>query len=304
MPSPPSPRMTISLALPGVCRGPKNRVSWLALEDANGGIPDAFEVSLLDPSLHSVVPTFRDNATSFFNANPGNQTSLASGVTFDGTRVTVDISTVPPGTEVTLFFDLIGNPPGNGSVVVLDNVAIIPETMLQETFTRVPLPGPFDTLAGIGHCDQNGDDHVDLIVNDVGLGQFLVFLGDGSGNFSGAAAPPLLVQSADQMSLSTMQTTDSGSEGDLGAPATAALTAAPTTIGDVISGSIDNAGESDTFEFNGTSGQIVFFDVLAGSVSSFSWAAVCFKSGWPFKTLDSPKIPHRRAPSSYLHPSE
>src|SRR5262249_44567784 len=43
----------------------------LGLEAPGGGVPDAFEASLLDASNHSLVPTFRPEATSFFNANPG-----------------------------------------------------------------------------------------------------------------------------------------------------------------------------------------------------------------------------------------
>ena len=42
----------------------------LGLEEALGGVPDAFEVSLLNAEGQSLVPTFRPEATSFFNANP------------------------------------------------------------------------------------------------------------------------------------------------------------------------------------------------------------------------------------------
>jgi hypothetical protein len=82
----------------------------LGLEDPEGGVPDAFEVSLLDAAGESLVPTFRPEATSFFNANPGGDVRLASGVSFDGRRVTLDISGLTPGTEATLIFDLVGNP--------------------------------------------------------------------------------------------------------------------------------------------------------------------------------------------------
>ena len=55
----------------------------IGLEDPAGGIPDAFEISILDENGNSLVPTFRPDATSFFNVNPGDYVSFASGVTFD-----------------------------------------------------------------------------------------------------------------------------------------------------------------------------------------------------------------------------
>ena len=54
----------------------------LGLETPQGGVPDAFEVSLLDAAGDSLVPTFRPEATSFFNANPGGDVRFASGVSF------------------------------------------------------------------------------------------------------------------------------------------------------------------------------------------------------------------------------
>ena len=103
----------------------------LGLEDPNGGVPDAFEISILDSDGNSLVPTFQPHATSFFNANPGDDgdetISLAPGVTFDGTTVSVDISGIAAGTAATIFFDLIGNGPGNGSTVTIDNVRVTPE---------------------------------------------------------------------------------------------------------------------------------------------------------------------------------
>ncbi len=47
----------------------------LGLDDPNGGVPDALEISLLDEGLNSLVPTFRSDATSFFNINPGDEVS-------------------------------------------------------------------------------------------------------------------------------------------------------------------------------------------------------------------------------------
>ena len=113
----------------------------LGLEDPQGGVPDAFEVSLLDADGNSLVPTFRPEATSFFNANPGGDVHFASGVSFDGRRVTLDISGLPAGTQATLIFDLVGNPPGATSVAAIDDVAISPDVIRVETFSPSPLRG-------------------------------------------------------------------------------------------------------------------------------------------------------------------
>jgi len=164
---PPSPQ-TISFDL-----------TSLGLEDPAGGIPDAFEVSLLDEAFNSLVPTFRPEATSFFNANPNGQISLASGVTVDGKSVTVDISGIAAGTEATIYFDLVGNPPGAGSVAAVDNVQIVPEAIYAETFTATPLEGPFAAAEAVAYDDVDGDGNADIVVADSALERLLVFNGDG-----------------------------------------------------------------------------------------------------------------------------
>jgi len=158
-------------------------VTSLGLEDPAGGIPDAFEVSLADAEFNSLVSTFRPEATSFFNANPDGQISLASGVTVDGKSVTVDISGIAAGTEATIYFDLVGNPPGTGSVAAVDNVEIVPEAIYAETFTATPLEGPFAASAGIAYDDVGGDGSADIVVADSALERLLVFNGDGVGGY-------------------------------------------------------------------------------------------------------------------------
>ena len=118
-------------------------IESLGLDLPNGGVPDAFEVSLLDAANTSLVPTHTPTASSFFNANPDGATSTAAGVTFDGRTVTLDISSVAPGTEATLYFDLVGNPPGTSSVASVDNVSITPDFITSDTSTSSPLAGPF-----------------------------------------------------------------------------------------------------------------------------------------------------------------
>ena len=231
----------------------------VALEAPNGGLPDAFEVSLLDDAHTSLVPTFKPEASAFFNVNPGNQVSLAPGVTFDGVRVTLNISQVPPGTAATLYFDLVGNPPGHDSVAILDTIDIIPSARVADTFRVLPLlPGPFANASGVGACDRNGDGNLDLIVHDRGTGQVLTFLGDGTGNFSQENSHPSNTVAARQV------------------PSVAknATAAEDTTIaiGEIVGGSIDVPGEEDTFAFEVAAGQTLFFDVQEGSPSLLAWS--------------------------------
>src|SRR5262245_12675043 len=142
----------------------------LGLEAPAGGVPDAFEVSLLNSANQSLVPTFRSGATSFFNANPGAPASLAPGVFFDGRHVTVNLSQVPAGTQATLYFDLVGNPPGSTSVVSVDNVQINPTVVYAEGFTTAALAGPFVTPAGLAAGDVDGDGRLDVVAADGGAG--------------------------------------------------------------------------------------------------------------------------------------
>ena len=161
----------------------------LGLEDPAGGVPDAFEASLLDATQQSLVPTHRAEATSFFNMNPGNAATLASGVTFNGSKITLDISSLAPGTEATLIFDLVGNPNsngfgGDGSVATIDNVQVTPFTVLSETFTSVPLAGTFIDARGVSQGDVDGDGFTDIVISDSGADRVVVFNGDGTGSYA------------------------------------------------------------------------------------------------------------------------
>ena len=151
----------------------------VGLEDPNGGIPDAFEISILDQNGNSLVPTFQSNATSFFNINPSNIVSTAAGVTFDGTTVTLDISGIPAGTQATVYFDLIGNGPGNGSTVTIDDVRVTPENEFVTRFDAATLAGPFTDVNQISIADVDGDGRLDIAASDAGTSQVLVFNGKG-----------------------------------------------------------------------------------------------------------------------------
>ena len=156
----------------------------LGLEAALGGVPDAFEVSLLNEAGQSLVPAFRPEATSFFNANPEGAVSWAAGVQWDGRHVTLDIGSLTPGTQATLVFDLIGNPPGRSSVVAVDNVRIAPDHLAADSFTPALLGSGFGASAGIAAGDVDGDGHEDLVVADAAANRVVVFHGDGAGAFA------------------------------------------------------------------------------------------------------------------------
>jgi RHS repeat-associated protein len=158
----------------------------LNLESPGGGVPDAFEASLLDAGQNSVVPTIAPQATSFFNVNPGspnNVVSTAAGVTFDGRHVTLDISHLTPNTQATLTFDLVGNPPGTTSVATLANVQVAQQPA-SETYATTPLAGGSFAAAGIAAGDVNSDGHLDLVATDPAHNQLVVYNGDGAGNFT------------------------------------------------------------------------------------------------------------------------
>ena len=156
----------------------------LALEEADGAVPDAFEFSLLDDQLCSLVPTHRPEATSFFTIGPGGEPLLGQGVTFDGTTITLDTSGLSAGAEATLYVDLVGNPSGTTSAVAIDNVRFESATASADTFTTVALSGPIAGATGIAHGDVDGDGTLDIVLADAGAGIVLVYNGDGAGGFT------------------------------------------------------------------------------------------------------------------------
>lgn len=87
------------------------------------GIPDAFEVSLLDGQGAPVTDAWSSAASSFFNLQESGATNLGAGVTWDGARVTLDLSGARSG-PATLFVDLIGADLDDGSLVRFDAVAL------------------------------------------------------------------------------------------------------------------------------------------------------------------------------------
>ena len=86
-------------------------------------IPDAFEVSLIDVAtgLPAVSP-WDNQASSYFNLQEDGTLLLGAEAGWDGTQVRVDLAGVAPGTQLRLFFDLIGGDGDTAGGVTLDNV--------------------------------------------------------------------------------------------------------------------------------------------------------------------------------------
>ena len=88
-------------------------------DTVEGGIPDAFEARLLRVDGTSALPVADPNTTAFFNLPETGDACLASGVLFDGTTVTVDVSTIPAGSTVVLEFSLVGADRGASAAVAI-----------------------------------------------------------------------------------------------------------------------------------------------------------------------------------------
>jgi len=138
-------------------------------------IPDAFEVSLLDGSFQSVVPTWHALATSFVNfqedfddqgdldtqrndswfGGPGVLVEQIPATTaaVAGLHISVDLTGVATGTNVTLYFDLIGADADMGSGVTIDNVT----TRLQRAGCATDADCPPDPAECFqSYCDPAG----------------------------------------------------------------------------------------------------------------------------------------------------
>ncbi len=181
----------------------------LGLDPIAGGVPDAFEVSLLDADEQSIVATHDADSTAFFNVSSGRPVSLASGVTVNGGTVTLDVSGLAAGTSATLIFDLIGNPPGDGSVATVDNVRLNPEFVYSDLLTRIALAGTYGGVVDAEVGDVDGDGNLDVVLSSTATQSIVVFNGGGGRAFT-----------EDNLSLSTYTS----------APADISL--APLTAGD------------------------------------------------------------------------
>lgn len=119
-------------------------------DETDDFIPDAFEASLLNAGNSPVVPAWDPFATSFFNMQEDGTMNLGSTTNWDGLTATVDISGIPVGTEVTLFFDLIGADADTAGGLRLDNV-----------FALEPIGCGDGFIEGIEECDDGNPDDGD-----------------------------------------------------------------------------------------------------------------------------------------------
>lgn len=150
------------------------------LEHSNGAIPDALEVSLLDASKQSMVDTFRPEATSFLNIRADGTVNTAQGVTYSGGNVQVDISAV--NTPVTLYFDLIGNPPGTSSSFIVSNVDAGETMMVNNDYLSSLIDNSLVNADGAVFCDAVAS-NPPILLSDPTNQQIKMYQKDSSGNF-------------------------------------------------------------------------------------------------------------------------
>jgi len=120
--------LTQSFCIPAGARELRFDLVALGFDTSAAFLPDAFEVSLLDASFRSVVPTWSSAATSFFNVQESGTQLFGSNVTVTqigtSTTVAVDLTGVTAGELVLLTFDLIGADADFASTVSIDEVVV------------------------------------------------------------------------------------------------------------------------------------------------------------------------------------
>lgn len=92
-----------------------------------GFLPDAFEMSLLDANLLPVIAPWTVGASAAFNLQEDLTVATGSEVTWDAAtgQVTIDVTGVPAGVPVTLYFDFIGADSDELGGVTLDDVSLV-----------------------------------------------------------------------------------------------------------------------------------------------------------------------------------
>jgi hypothetical protein len=120
-------------------------------------IKDAFEAALTDANGFPLVDTFTAPRDAFFNLTEGMSAVLGSRATHTaaslGSTVTLDISTIPAGTDATLTFRLVNNDRDTETTVTLLSVDVLSQTppptvtigLLNDTAPDGPGSEPYQT---------------------------------------------------------------------------------------------------------------------------------------------------------------
>ena len=100
-------------------------------------VNDAFEAALIDSFGNSLVHTIGGGSNAYFNLtegepppsfppNEGDVGEVASGVTREGETVSLNLASVPPGTEATLILRLVNNDSDTETSVRITDIEIVP----------------------------------------------------------------------------------------------------------------------------------------------------------------------------------
>ena len=90
-------------------------------------INDAFEVSLVDQDGDSLVPTYAANRDAFFNVTEGLPVAKGTGVTVNGTTITVNLTEVLAGSQARMIFRLANNDSDELTTVQITDFAVSPD---------------------------------------------------------------------------------------------------------------------------------------------------------------------------------
>ncbi len=118
-------------------------------------VPDAFEATLLDAATGlPAVPPWDALATSFFNMQEDGTVFMGSGVTWNGTTATVNLTALAAGNGLIVYFDLIGGDADTASGVRLDDAFDCSDAD-GDTVNTCADNCPYDT--NLGQSDRDAD---------------------------------------------------------------------------------------------------------------------------------------------------
>ena len=105
---------SVSLSKPFVVPAGPSKLTFeyesLSFDTASGDLMnDAFEVAFVNEQGLPLVMPYADGHDAFFNVSEGVAAALGSGVTVNGSQVTVDLSSVAAGSTGRLLFRLVNN---------------------------------------------------------------------------------------------------------------------------------------------------------------------------------------------------